>query len=154
MEHLPLSGLNGPPFRAVVWVTNNAELNYIMSESEKIKKLLEEQVKSLKQKRVEVLSRVKSELDDIDRALRQLGHGEPSSSGVGSGSVTRRSKVDDQQIKNTLLSFMKPGESYSAAELLRKAGIKAPRFANFKAKHKDFFKTQGAKRSMRYFLNA
>ena len=127
--------------------------NQNMSEAEKIKKLLDEQVKSLKQKRMEVLSRVKSELDDIDRALRQLGHGESSGQSVGGGRGARRNKVDDQQIKSSLLSFMKPGEWFSAAELLKKAGIKAARFANFKASQKDFFKTQGAKRSMRYSLN-
>jgi hypothetical protein len=49
---------------------------------------------------------------------------------------------------------MKPGESYTAAEILKRADIKAPRFASFKAKQKDFFKTHGAKRSMRYSLNA
>lgn len=125
-----------------------------MSESEKIKQLLDEQVKHLKQKRDEVLSRVQSELDDIDRALRQLGHIAQPSSGLTGGKRKRRDKVEDAQIMGALRSFMKPGESYTAAEILQKADLKAPRFANFKAKHKEFLKTHGAKRSMKYSLNA
>jgi hypothetical protein len=125
-----------------------------MSEAEKIKKLLEEQVKSLKQKRDEVLSRVKGELDDIDRALRQLGHVVQTSQSVGTPKPKRRSKVEDEQIMAALRGFMKPGESYTAAEILSRADIKAPRFATFKSKQKDFLKTQGAKRSMRYTLSA
>jgi hypothetical protein len=125
-----------------------------MSESEKIKKLLDEQVKSLKQKREEVLSRVKGELDDIDRALKQLGFSAPSSDSSGGAKQKRRGKIEDDQIIALLRAFMKPGESYTAAEILKRADIKAPRFASFKAKQKDFFKTHGAKRSMRYSLNA
>jgi hypothetical protein len=125
-----------------------------MSETEKIKKLLEEQVKTLKHKREEVLSRVKGELDDIDRALKQLGHAVPSSDSVGAARQKRRGKVDDAQIIAVLRAFMKPGESYAASEILKRADIKAPRFASFKSSQKDFLKTQGAKRSMRYLLNA
>lgn len=125
-----------------------------MSESEKIKQLLDEQVKNLKHKREEVLSRVQGELDDIDRALRQLGQLVPPSNAVGGGKRKRRDKVEDEQIMAKLRSFMKPGESYTAAQILKEADLKAPRFANFKAKHKDFLKTHGAKRSMRYSLGA
>lgn len=124
-----------------------------MSEAEKIKKLLEEQVKTLKQKREEVLSRVKGELDDIDRALKQLGHSVPQSDSTGGAKLKRRGKMDDDQIIAAFRAFMKPGESYTAAELQKRADIKAPRFASFKTRQKDFFKTQGAKRSMRYSLN-
>jgi hypothetical protein len=125
-----------------------------MSESEKIKQLLDEQVKNLKHKREEVLSRVQGELDDIDRALRQLGQLVPPSNAVGGGKRKRRDKVEDEQIMAKLRSFMKPGESYTAAQIIKEADLKAPRFANFKAKHKDFLKTHGAKRSMRYSLGA
>jgi hypothetical protein len=124
-----------------------------MSESEKIKQLLDEQVKQLKRKREEVLSRVQSELDDIDRALRQLGHTVSPAQALGSGRKKRGDKVDDLQIIECLRSFMQHGATYSAAEILEKANIKPPRFANFKAKQKDFLKTHGAKRSMRYSLN-
>ena len=124
-----------------------------MSESEKIKQLLDEQVKHLKHKREEVQSRVQSELDDIDEALRQLGHIVQPTAGSGMGKRKRRDKVEDEQIIEVLRSFMKPGQSYTAAEILKKADLKAPRFANFKAKQKDFLKTQGAKRSMKYSLN-
>ena len=124
-----------------------------MSESEKIKQLLDEQVKHLKQKRVEVQSRVQSELDDIDEALLQLGHFvQPTASPV-TGKRKRRDKVEDEQIVESLRSFMKPGQYYSAAEILKMADLKAPRFANFKAKQKSFLKTHGAKRSMKYSLN-
>ena len=125
-----------------------------MSESEKIKQLLDEQVKHLKHKREEVLSRVQSELDDIDLALRQLGHVAHSTAGAGGGKRRRQEKVEDEQIVQILRSFMKPGESYAAAEILKQANIKAPRFANFKAKHRDFLKTHGAKRSMKYSLGS
>lgn len=125
-----------------------------MSEAEKIKKLLEEQVKNLKLKREEVLSRVKGELDDIDRALRQLGHVVQPTQNGGVSKTKRRTKVDDDQIIAALRGFMKPGESYTAAEILKRADIKGPRFANFKASHKGFLQTQGAKRSMRYSISA
>jgi len=125
-----------------------------MSESEKIKQLLDEQVKHLKHKRDEVLSRVQNELDDIDRALRQLGQVAQPSHGLATGKRKRRDKVEDGQIIETLRSFMKPGESYTAAEILKQADLKGPRFANFKAKQRDFLKTHGAKRSMKYSLNA
>jgi hypothetical protein len=125
-----------------------------MSEAEKIKKLLEEQVKTLKHKREEVLSRVRGELDDIDRALKQLGHAVPPSDSAGGGKQKRRGKVDDAQIMAVLRGFMKPGESYSASEIQKRADIKAPRFASFRTRQKDFLKTHGAKRSMRYSLNA
>ncbi len=124
-----------------------------MSESEKIKQLLDEQVKHLKHKREEVLSRVQSELDDIDRALRQLGHIAQPSQSLGAGRRKRRDKVQDEQIIAALRAFMKPGESYTAAEILKEADLQAPRFANFKAKQRDFLKTHGAKRSMKYSLN-
>ncbi len=124
-----------------------------MSESEKIKQLLDEQVKHLRNKREEVLSRVQSELDDIDRALRQLGHVAQSSHSLGAGKRKRRDKVEDEQIIAALRSFMKPGESYTAAEILKNADLKGPRFATFKAKQRDFMKTHGAKRSMKYSLN-
>jgi hypothetical protein len=123
-----------------------------MSESEKIKQLLDEQVKQLKRKREEVLSKVQNELDDIDRALRQLGHSVPPSHSLSSGKKKRGEKVDDAQIIASLRSFMQPGQTYSAADILEKANLKAPRFANFKAKQKHILKSHGAKRSMRYSL--
>jgi DNA-binding transcriptional MerR regulator len=125
-----------------------------MNESEKIKQLLDEQVKHLKHKREEVLSRVQSELDDIDRALRQLGHVVQPTHSLGAGKRKRRDKVEDEQIIAALQAFMKPGEAYTAAEILKAAHLNAPRFANFKVKHRDFLKTHGAKRSMKYSLNA
>ncbi len=125
-----------------------------MSESEKIKQLLEEQVKQLKAKREEVYSRVQNELDDIDRALSQLGHVVASSQSLAPVVKKRREKVDDAQIIASLRTFMKPGETYSSAEILKASNLKAARFANFKAKQKNFLKTHGAKRSMRYSLNA
>jgi hypothetical protein len=123
-----------------------------MSESEKIKQLLHEQVKHLKLKREEVLSRVQGELDDIEAALRHLGQIMPASSSSGATKKKRRERVEDEQIVAALRSFMSPGQSYTAAEILKKADLKAPRFAAFKAKHKDFLKSHGAKRSMRYSL--
>jgi hypothetical protein len=123
-----------------------------MSESEKIKQLLHEQVKHLKLKREEVLSRVQGELDDIDAALRQLGQLVPPASGSGPAKKKRRDRVEDEQIIDSLRSFMSPGQSYTAAEILKRADLKAPRFAAFKAKHKHFLKSHGAKRSMRYSL--
>jgi hypothetical protein len=123
-----------------------------MSESEKIKQLLDEQVKHLKLKREEVQSRVQSELDDIDAALRQLGHLVPPASSTSPSKRKRRERVEDGQIIEALRSFMKPGQSYTAAEILRKADLKVPRFAVFKAKHKEFLKSHGAKRSMKYSL--
>ena len=126
----------------------------LMSESEKIKQLLDEQVKYLKHKRVEVQSRVQTELDDIDEALRQLGHIVRPTAGPGAGKRKRLDKVEDEQIIEALRSFMEPGQSYTAAEILKNADLKAPRFANFKSKQKDFLKTHGAKRSMKYSLNA
>lgn len=124
-----------------------------MSESEKIKQLIDEQVKHLTQKRDQVLSKVQDELDDIDKALRQLGYNVPP--GV-SGSVNkkrRREKVDDKQIEALLRSFMQTGESFTAAEILSRLDIKAARFSAFKAAHKNLLKTHGAKRSMKYSLN-
>ncbi len=121
-----------------------------MSESEKIKLLIEEQVRQLKLKREEVLSKVQSELDDIDKALRHLGF-EPSQPS-SSGKRKRRAKVDDAHLREVLRSFMSGGGTFSAAEILAKADVKAPRFASFKAANRDFLKSHGAKRSMRYSL--
>ena len=121
-----------------------------MSETEKIKLLIDEQISQLRHKRDEVLSRVKSELDDIDKALRHLGY-DPSQT-TGSSKRRRRARVEDSQLKEIFRSFMKSGESFSAAQILEKADIKAPRFASFKAANRDFLKAHGAKRSMRYSL--
>lgn len=123
-----------------------------MSESEKIKQLIEEQVKQLLQKRAEVQAKVQGELDDIDRALRQLGHLPPTTQKGAVAKQKRGEKVADEQIVSALRAFMKPGESRSASEILSKLNIKAARFSAFKSSHKDFFITQGAKRSMRYSL--
>jgi hypothetical protein len=125
-----------------------------MTEAEKIKQLLDEQVNQLKQKREEVLAKVKSELDDIDAALRQLGEVVRPAQISGAGKKKKREKIDDKRIMELLRSFMQPGTSYSAAEILKKLDLKAGRFSSFKAGNKDFLKTQGAKRSMRYSLNA
>jgi len=101
-----------------------------------------------------VYSRVQNELDDIDRALSQLGHLVTSSQSLAPVVKKRREKVDDAQIIASLRTFMKPGETYSSAEILKASNLKAARFANFKSKNKHFLKTHGAKRSMRYSLNA
>jgi hypothetical protein len=124
-----------------------------MSESQKIKQLLDEQVKHLKAKRQEVQARIQTELDDIDEALRQLGHTVQPGSSPSSTKRRRRDRVEDAQILEILRSFMKPGQSYTAAEILKRADLRAPRFASFKAKHKDFLVSHGAKRSTKYSLN-
>ncbi len=123
------------------------------SEETRMKHVIQSHVKELVEKRKEVLSKVQSELDDIDRALRHLGH-EPSSHGhsAGSGKQKRRAKITDSEIKALLHGFMKQGTFLSGAEILKHTGIKASRFANFKAGNKTFLVTQGAKRAMTYSL--
>jgi hypothetical protein len=123
------------------------------SEETRIEKVIEAHVKELLHKRKEVLSKVQSELDDIDRALRHLGH-EPTGTHavVAAGRQKRRSKMSDAEIKTSLQSFMKQGEYKSGAEILKHTGIKASRFANFKAGNKGFLASKGAKRAMTYTL--
>ena len=122
------------------------------SETEKIKHLIDGQIQHLVQKRKEVQSKVQVELDDIDRALRHLGYDVPGAHSSAPSKRRRRSKITDDQIKDILRSFMKPGSDYSGAQILEHADLKASRFANFKARQKDFLKTHGAKRAMRYSL--
>ena len=131
-------------------ITHNGGL---LSEETRIEKVIEAHIKELLLKRREVLSKVQSELDDIDRALRHLGH-EPSalSSSAGSTRQRKRAKISDSDIKALLHTFMSHGVYMSGAEILKRAGIKASRFANFKAANKGFLASKGAKRAMTYTL--
>jgi len=129
----------------------NSELN----EQSRIARVIESHIEELLQKRKEVESKVQSELDDIDRALRQLGYEGYEGHGGHSGSSARRkrrTKVSDSEIKSLLNGFMKHGVYISGAEILKKTSLKASRFANFKAANKGFLVTQGAKRAMTYSL--
>jgi hypothetical protein len=122
------------------------------SEESRIQQLMKAQVDQLLHKRKEVLSKVQTELDDIDRALHQLGHESPGSHSSHSPKQKRRARISDDEIKNLLKGFMQHGTHYSGADILKKTGIKASRFANFKAANKGFLKTHGAKRAMTYSL--
>ena len=124
-----------------------------LSEETRIEQVIDAHVKELLLKRREVLSKVQSELDDIDRALKHLGHGAPVlSSSAGSMRQRKRAKVSDSEIKALLHTFMSHGVYMSGAEILKRAGIKASRFANFKAGNKGFLASKGAKRAMTYTL--
>ncbi len=123
-----------------------------LNEQSRIARVIELHIAELLQKRKEVESKVQSELDDIDRALRQLGY-EGSTGHSGSSSRRkRRTKISDSEIKSLLNGFMKHGVYISGAEILKKTSLKASRFANFKAANKGFLVTQGAKRAMTYSL--
>ena len=122
------------------------------SEENRIERVIESHIKELLAKRKEVLSKVQSELDDIDRALRHLGHETPSSHAAGSPRQKRRTKVSDAEIRSMIEGFVTRGHYVSGAEILKRTGIKASRFANFKAANKGFLVTQGAKRAMKYSL--
>ena len=122
------------------------------SEETRIERVIGEHIKELLAKRKEVLSKVQSELDDIDRALRHLGHDSPSSQSGSAAKQKRRAKVTDEEIKSMIRGFLTVGQHMSGAEILKRTGIKASRFANFKAANKGFLVTQGAKRAMKYAL--
>ena len=122
------------------------------SEEIRIERVIETHIKELLSKRKEVLSKVQSELDDIDRALRHLGHEPASSHSAAAGKQKRRGKVTDADIKSMIQGFLTRGAYLSGAEILKRTGIKASRFANFKAANKGFLATQGAKRAMKYTL--
>ncbi|RFC43204.1 MAG: hypothetical protein DVB28_001626 [Verrucomicrobia bacterium] len=122
------------------------------SEENRIERVIQAHIKELLSKRKDVLSKVQSELDDIDRALRHLGH-EPTGTPTGaSGKQKRRAKVTDSEIKSMILGFLTHGEFVSGAEILKRTGIKASRFANFKVANKGFLASKGAKRAMKYSL--
>ncbi len=122
------------------------------SEENRIERVIETHIKELLAKRKEVLSKVQSELDDIDRALRHLGHETSSAQTSGSGKQKRRAKVTDADIRAMIHGFLAQGQYLSGSEILKRTGIKASRFANFKAANKGFLTTQGAKRAMKYSL--
>ena len=122
------------------------------SEENRIERVIETHIKDLLAKRKEVLSKVQSELDDIDRALRHLGHENTSGHSSASSKQKRRAKVTDGDIKAMIQSFMSPGQYMSGAEILKRTGMKASRFANFKVANKGYLVTQGAKRAMKYSL--
>ncbi len=123
------------------------------SEEVRIEKVIDAHIKELLHKRKEVLSKVQSELDDIDRALRHLGHEPAPSHAAGAAHrQKRRSKISDADIKALIQGFMTPGEYYSGADILKRTGIKASRFANFKVANRGFLASKGAKRAMTYTL--
>ena len=122
------------------------------SEENRIERVIETHIKELLSKRKEVLSKVQSELDDIDRALRHLGHEPAGGHSAAVGKQKRRGKIADSEIKLMIQSFLARGQYLSGVEILKRTGIKASRFANFKAKNKNFLSTLGAKRSMTYTL--
>ena len=122
------------------------------SEEIRIERVIDTHIKELLAKRKEVLSRVQSELDDIDRALRHLGHEAPGGVTAGASKPKRRAKVTDEEIKSMIRGFLNVGQFMSGAEILKRTGIKASRFANFKAANKGYLVTQGAKRAMKYAL--
>lgn len=122
------------------------------SEENRIERVIETHIKELLSKRKDVLSRVQSELDDIDRALRHLGHEPAGTHSASSSKQKRRAKVTDSDIKTMMQGFLTHGQYMSGAEILKRTGIKASRFANFKVANKGFLVTQGAKRAMTYSL--
>jgi hypothetical protein len=122
------------------------------SEENRIERVIEAHIKELLAKRKEVLSKVQSELDDIDRALRHLGHEMSGGHSAAVSKQKRRSKVTDAELKEMIHGFLTHGSFMSGAEILKRTGIKASRFANFKAANKGFLVTQGAKRAMKYSL--
>ena len=122
------------------------------SEESRIHQLIKAQVDQLLHKRKEVLSKVQTELDDIDRALHQLGYESSGAHSSHSPKQKRRARISDDEIKNLLKGFMHHGTHFSGADILKKTGIKASRFANFKAANKGFLKTHGPKRAMTYSL--
>ncbi len=123
-----------------------------LNEQSRIARVIESHIDELLQKRKEVESKVQSELDDIDRALRQLGYAAHGGSLGSSVRRKRRTKISDSEIKALLNGFMKHGVYITGAEILKKTSLKASRFANFKAANKGFLVTQGAKRAMTYSL--
>ncbi len=123
-----------------------------VSEENRIQQLIKAQVEHLLQKRKEVLSKVQTELDDIDRALSQLGHGVSKAHSSQGAKQKRRARISDAEIKSVLQGFMVHGTQYTGADILNKSGMKASRFANFKAANKGFLTTHGAKRAMTYSL--
>jgi hypothetical protein len=122
------------------------------SEENRIERVIETHIKELLLKRKEVLSKVQTELDDIDRALRHLGHEPAGSHSAAGGKQKRRGKVSDAEIKSMIQGFLARGQYLSGAEILKRTGIKGSRFANFKSANKGFLSTQGAKRAMKYTL--
>ena len=123
-----------------------------LNEQSRIARVIESHIDELLLKRKEVESKVQSELDDIDRALHQLGYQAHGGHSGASARRKRRSKITDTEIKSLLNGFMKHGVYISGAEILKKTSLKASRFANFKAANKGFLVTQGAKRAMTYSL--
>jgi hypothetical protein len=123
-----------------------------LNEQSRIARVIESHIDELLQKRKEVESKVQSELDDIDRALRQLGYEGNGGHSGSSARRKRRTKISDAEIKSLLNGFMNHGVYISGAEILKKTSLKASRFANFKAANKGFLVTQGAKRAMTYSL--
>lgn len=122
------------------------------NEQSRIARVIESHINELLRKRKEVESKVQSELDDIDRALRQLGYESSGGHSGGTARRKRRTKITDSEIKSLLNGFMKQGVYISGAEILKKTSLKASRFANFKAANRTFLVTQGAKRAMTYSL--
>lgn len=122
------------------------------NEQSRIARVIESHISELLRKRKEVESKVQSELDDIDRALRQLGYESNGGNSGGTSRRKRRTKITDSEIKSLLNGFMKQGVYISGAEILKKTSLKASRFANFKAANKGFLVTLGAKRAMTYSL--
>jgi hypothetical protein len=122
------------------------------SEESRIHQLIKAQVDQLLHKRKEVLSKVQTELDDIDRALHQLGYESSGAHSSHAPKQKRRARISDDEIKNLLKGFMHPGTHFSGADILKKTGIKSSRFANFKAANKGFLKTHGPKRAMTYSM--
>jgi hypothetical protein len=120
------------------------------SEENRIQLLIKAQVDNLLKKREEVESKVRTELDDIDRALRQLGHEVHGVRVSQAPKQKRRARIADEEIKNLLKGFMQHGVQYSGAEILKRTGIKSSRFNNFKAANKGFLKSHGPKRAMTY----
>jgi len=130
----------------------NANIGDTSSEENRIERVIESHIKELLSKRKEVLSRVQSELDDIDRALRHLGHEPASTHSATASRSKRRAKVTDNDIKAMIQSFLTRGHYMSGAEILKRTGIKASRFANFKVANKGYLETQGSKRAMKNSL--
>ena len=90
------------------------------SEESRIHQLIKAQVDQLLHKRKEVLSKVQTELDDIDRALHQLGYESSGAHSSHSPKQKRRARISDDEIKNLLKGFMHHGTHFSGADILKK----------------------------------
>jgi hypothetical protein len=114
-----------------------------------LKEKYREDLRNLDLEEEQEASEIKSELEKLGIKTRR---GRPTGSVFKPSKRKKRVKLEDEEIKEHLKSFMKPKEEYKCEDLFNHLNIPRTLFVDFFGRSNGFLKRSGSTKSTRYSL--